>query len=35
MDSMIAAAKKSEEDYDRFHGPLDRSDWDGYDSDQF
>lgn len=29
MDSMIAAAKKSEEDYDRFHGATDRSGWDG------
>jgi len=29
MDSMIASAKKSEEEYDRFFGASDRSEWDG------
>jgi len=29
MDAMIASAKKSEEEYDRFFGTADRSRWDG------
>lgn len=29
MDSMIASAKKSEEDHELFFGPVDRSKWDG------
>jgi len=29
MDSMIAAAKKSEEEHELFFGPVDRSKWDG------
>lgn len=29
MDSMIASAKKSEEEFERFFGPVDRNKWDG------
>lgn len=29
MDSMIASAKKSEGEYDRYFGASDRSTWDG------
>lgn len=35
MDSMIGAAKQSEEDFDRFHGPMNRSDWDGCVASRF